>query len=63
MEHMFEITIAAQDNLTWQGTLKTVQGVVPFRSEMELLQELSRMMGYANEEHPVFAASTAPKQE
>lgn len=55
MEHTFEITITAQDNLTWQGTLKTVQGVVPFRSEMELLMELSRMMGYANEVHPVFA--------
>ncbi|RHP36501.1 hypothetical protein [Lachnotalea sp. AF33-28] len=63
MEHTFEITITAQDNLTWQGTLKTVQGVVPFRSEMELLMELSRMMGYANEVHPVFAASTTPKPE
>lgn len=44
MEHIFELVISSQENHTWQGTLRTEEGAVPFQSELELLLALDRLL-------------------
>ena len=44
MEQTFEIVISSCKNSTWQGTLRTGDGAVPFQSELELLLELARLL-------------------
>lgn len=44
MEQTFEITITSCEEGTWQGVLRTQEGDVPFRSEIELLLEISRRL-------------------
>lgn len=44
MEQVYEITITGRENHTWQGHLCCGGGATPFRSEMELLLALDRLL-------------------
>ena len=48
MEQTFKIIITSRENFTWQGLLITQQGETRFYSEMELLRELDKLIGYEN---------------
>lgn len=44
MEQIFEIVITGIRGRTWQGSLRRGGESVPFRSELELLRELDRLL-------------------
>ena len=44
MTQTFTITIHSQKNNTWQGPLQTATQIIPFRSEMELIMNMSRQL-------------------
>lgn len=44
MEQVYEITITGRESHTWQGHLCCGDGSTPFRSEMELLLALDRLL-------------------
>lgn len=44
MEQVYEITITGRESHTWQGHLCCGGGIIPFRSEMELLLALDRLL-------------------
>lgn len=45
MEQRFELEISRNGSHSWCGLLHTQTGVIPFRSELELLFELERCVG------------------
>ncbi len=44
MERRIELVISSCQNGTWQGTLRAGEEAVPFRSELELLRTLARIL-------------------
>lgn len=44
MEQVFEIVISSCENCTWQGTLRTGDESVPFRSGLEMILALASIL-------------------